>query len=225
MNRTASIRGQRVNASGTLLLLAVAALLPGCRAIQKLPDVLETPRPAHSIPPHNNMPRELAKTTLPPYTIEPPDILIIEALRVVPRPPYRVSTLDVLSIEVPEALPESPIGGTYTVEPGGTVNLGLPYGVVPVAGLTLPEVQARLVQHLGAKFLRDPQVSVTLVQFSGLQTISGQHLVALDGTVTLGSYGSVYVVGMTLEQAKLAIEAHLSSDPGRPGGCRRCLCL
>ena len=29
----------------------------------------------------NGLPRELAKTSLPPYTIEPPDILLIDALR------------------------------------------------------------------------------------------------------------------------------------------------
>jgi polysaccharide export outer membrane protein len=193
-----------------LLLLAAGTMLSGCHAMQKIPEVIETPRPPHSIPPHNNMPRELAKTTLPEYTIEPPDILTIDAVRLVPRPPYRVNTLDVLSIDVPEALPDAPIGGTYTVEPGGTVNLGIPYGVVPVTGLTLPEVRQRLEQYLRSRWIQDAQVSVTLVQLAGMQTIAGQHLVALDGTVTLGSYGSVYLVGMTLRQAKAAIDAHLS---------------
>ena len=32
----------------------------------------------------NGLPRELAKTYLPPYTIEPPDILLIDALRIIP---------------------------------------------------------------------------------------------------------------------------------------------
>jgi polysaccharide export outer membrane protein len=186
--------------------------------MQKLPEIVETPRPPHSVPPHNNMPRELAMTTLPPYTIAAPDILTIEAIRLVPRPPYRVGTLDVLSIEITpeqEALPDPPISGPYTVEPGGTVNLGVPYGPVPIAGLTLAEVQQRIEQHL-ARFRSGLRVSVTLIQFAGLQTVAGQHLVISDGTVTLGSYGSVYVAGMTLEQAKGAIEAHLSQFLERP---------
>ena len=32
-----------------------------------------------------------------------------------------------------------------------------------------------------------------------------------DGTVSLGTYGSVQVVGLTLAQAKKAIETHLSA--------------
>ena len=34
----------------------------------------------------------------------------------------------------------------------------------------------------------------------------------MDGTIGLGVYGSVYVTGMTLEQARLAIEMHLSQS-------------
>ena len=39
--------------------------------------------------------------------------------------------------------------------------------------------------------------------------ITGPHMVGPDGTVTLGSYGSVRVVGMTIAQTKSAIEKHL----------------
>jgi polysaccharide export outer membrane protein len=45
---------------------------------------------------------------------------------------------------------------------------------------------------------------------SGKQQIAGQHMVGQDGTVTLGSYGSVPLVGMTLAEAKRSIEAHLA---------------
>jgi polysaccharide export outer membrane protein len=59
--------------------------------------------------------------------------------------------------------------------------------------------------------LREPVVSVSLVEMSGRQQIAGQHLVGPDGTVTLGSYGSVPVVGLTLVQAKQVIERHLAN--------------
>jgi polysaccharide export outer membrane protein len=43
-----------------------------------------------------------------------------------------------------------------------------------------------------------------------LQLIRGIHLVQTDGTVNLGLYGSVYVDGMTIPQARTAVELHLS---------------
>jgi polysaccharide export outer membrane protein len=55
-----------------------------------------------------------------------------------------------------------------------------------------------------------PEVSVTLAVPAAQQMITGQHLVAPDGTISLGSYGRVLVVGMTLDQAKQVIESHLS---------------
>src|SRR5262249_1647894 len=42
------------------------------------------------------------------------------------------------------------------------------------------------------------------------QQVRGEHLVRPDGTISLGTYGAVYVTGLTLPQAKAAIEKHLS---------------
>jgi polysaccharide export outer membrane protein len=42
------------------------------------------------------------------------------------------------------------------------------------------------------------------------QPIRGQHLVRPDGTIGLGIYGSVYVAGLTLEQAKAVIAHQIS---------------
>src|SRR5262249_42223823 len=38
----------------------------------------------------------------------------------------------------------------------------------------------------------------------------GEHLVRPDGTIGLGSYGSIYLAGLNLRQAKAAVEKHLS---------------
>ena len=46
------------------------------------------------VPPESDLPRELNKVTMPPYRVEPPDILLINAFRVVPRPPYKIEPLD-----------------------------------------------------------------------------------------------------------------------------------
>jgi polysaccharide export outer membrane protein len=166
--------------------------------------------PSDPPPPPQPMATELAKTTLPSYIIEPPDILFLDAVRIIPKPPYRIEPLDVLMIQVGETLPTQPIGATpYPVSPDGTVNLGFSYGMVRVAGLTLEQAAQNIRQHL-RRTLTDPKVSVALAQFRGVQQTRGEHLVQPDGCISLGSYGCVHVTGLTVSQAKCVIEKHLS---------------
>jgi RNA polymerase sigma factor (sigma-70 family) len=47
-------------------------------------------------------------------------------------------------------------------------------------------------------------------EFSGAQQVRGQHLVRPDGTVGLGTYGTVHVAGLTLEETRAALERHLA---------------
>jgi protein involved in polysaccharide export with SLBB domain len=155
------------------------------------------------------IPVELNKVSLPPYVIEPPDILLIDTVRMIPLPPYRVEPLDVLLIQAAEAIPNQPISGPYTVTPDGTINIGFSYGLVRVAGLSLPEVEAVLRSHL-SRFLRNSKVAVAVGSYRGIQQARGEHLVTPDGTINLGTYGPVYVAGLTLTQARCVIEKHLS---------------
>jgi polysaccharide biosynthesis/export protein len=157
--------------------------------------------------PNLPMPNEKAKTFLPAYVIEPPDVLTIDGIRLIPRPPYRIEPLDVLLISVPEALPTQPIAGPYTVTPEGTVYLGTSYGAFRVSGLTLEQAAAAIKAGLR---LNNPQVSVALGQFRGVQQVRGDHIVSQDGTITLGTFGCVNVTGLTISQAKCEIERHLS---------------
>jgi polysaccharide export outer membrane protein len=154
-------------------------------------------------------PRELAKMSLPAYVVEPPDILLIDAVRVVPLPPYKIQPLDVLLIQASGTLEKEPINGLYGVEPEGTISLGLTYGSVRVSGMTMDEARAAIEKQL-KNVLKEPKVVVSLVQSRAMQQIRGEHLVRPDGTIGLGVYGSVYVAGDTLEMAKAKIEAHLS---------------
>ena len=160
-------------------------------------------------PPPRDVPRELSKISLPDYVIEPPDILLLDVPKAVPKPPYRIESLDSLSVQVTGALPERPIEGQFMVEPGGAIDLGPPYGSVHVAGLGLQHAGAAVREHL-LKFLKEPEVSLTLAQAARVQQIAGEHLVGPDGQVTLGTYGKVYITGMTQAQAKQAIESHLA---------------
>jgi polysaccharide biosynthesis/export protein len=162
-----------------------------------------------------SVPTEKDKSTLPPYVIEPPDILLIDAVKLVPKAPYHVEPLDVLQVIVANPLIDQPIAGPYPIDPSGALDLGPAYGKVLVAGQTLDEARQTIETHLKG-ILRDPQVSVTLSQASGQQQIAGEHLVGPDGTVNLGTYGTVYLAGMTVTEAKEAVEAQLSNYLEKP---------
>jgi protein involved in polysaccharide export with SLBB domain len=160
------------------------------------------------LPPNERIPNGEYKTTLPVYVVEPPDVLSITAIKVVPKPPYRLEALDIVQIKGQNLFPDHPLDGPFQIEAGGTISLGAPYGSIQVGGLTIDQATEVLLKLL-KKDLLDPIVTITLAQTAGAQQISGDHLVAPDGTVNLGSYGQVYVAGRTLAQAKEAIEKHL----------------
>lgn len=186
------------------VLLAVAVLV-GCRTAHQS-------GPRHSVPQlPPDVPRELSKVVLPVYTVEPPDILVVEAIHVVPKSPYLLRTGDLIAINVVGTLPDAPISGAFPIQPGGIVNLGAPYGTVKITKMTTDDAQTAILTALAAH-IKEPVVTVSLVEMSGKQQIAGQHLVGPDGTITLGSYGSVSVVGLTLAQSKAAIEEHLSRE-------------
>jgi polysaccharide export outer membrane protein len=172
-----------------------------------------TPAPAvlaHAPPPVGGpVPTELAMKSLPPYRVEPPDILILDTIRLIPRGPYTVAPLDQLLIRVAEPLPNQPIDGVYTVSPEGVINLGYSYGAIRVGGMTLEQVEQTIRVQL-AKVLDKPQVAVGLAQYRGVQQVRGTHLVRPDGTLHLGTYGCVYVAGLCLNEVKVAIERHLA---------------
>lgn len=89
------------------------------------------------------MPRELDKASLPEYAVEPPDVLFIEAINV---------------------LPSQPLGGEKLVRPDGTINLGF-YGDLHVAGLTLAEIEAKIEERL-KHYVRNPRVHVDMSAFN-----------------------------------------------------------
>lgn len=155
------------------------------------------------------VPKELDKVTLPTYRVEPPDILSIDVLQQVPEASYSLHDGDSVMLTVLGTLPDEPIAGIFPVEPGGVIKLGFSYDRVQVGGLTVDQAQGVIHRHL-QQFLRDPVVSLSLRDATGVQRISGEHVVGPDGTITLGVYGSVSVVGLTLDEVQAAIRTHLS---------------
>jgi polysaccharide export outer membrane protein len=188
--------GTRASRLGTWGVALLVTLTTGCFGTQHQP-----------IP---CVPRELATVSQPPYVIEPPDILVIDAIRLIPKPPYRVEPLDALAIRVSPTPETEPIAGVYSVEPDGTINLGFNYGVVRVARLTIEEVREAITRQAGRELKQKLVVTVAVAESRAMQLIRGPHLVRVDGTVSLGVYGSVSVDNMTIPQAKEAIERHLS---------------
>lgn len=204
-----------------MALLSVSSLfVTGCAATRRM-DV-QMPSPIYT-----NVPRELEKTTMPKYVIEPPDELLIQTVNNIRRRDDKLQPGDTLNILASDTIPVSPedseveasfkqIARSYIIENDGAVDLGPKYGKVELAGLTLDEAKVAVEQQL-AKTLRAYQgpdaggsVSVTLEALGGKQVIDGSHLVRPDGTVHLGVYGSVHVAGFTLEQAKVMLEDYLS---------------
>ncbi|HYT88284.1 MAG TPA: polysaccharide biosynthesis/export family protein [Gemmataceae bacterium] len=188
-----------------------------------------------------DVPHELKRVAQPPYVIESPDELLIDAVRLVPRPPYRIEPLDLLTIvpapkipyriapldfldiQVSNTLPGAPITGGYIVEATGSVNLRYTYGTVSVVGQTLDEARASIQQHLTPDpkkpgqvgKLKPPfEVSVSLVEARILQQLRGDYGVNPEGKITLPGYGTIPVVGMTLDEAKTAVESYLARPLG-----------
>jgi polysaccharide export outer membrane protein len=157
-----------------------------------------------------DVPRELRKVSLPPYTVEPPDILLIDTLRVVPKPPYKLQPLDGIIVQATNVAPAEPITGMYGVEPEGVINFGPTYGIVRVTGLTLEEARKAILAQLKSAGFENAEVRVSLGQSRAMQQVRGEHLVRPDGTVALGTYGSIHVAGLTLEEIKSALESYLS---------------
>lgn len=202
----------------------------GCHAVPKSnPHEVRKEKVIHkSLPqqseetcPDQNLPKELNKTSLPPYVVETPDVLLIQATRLVPLPPYKVQPLDQLRIVVQNSLtlpnPEARINGVYPVDPDGTIVLAREYGgVVRVIDLSTQEVEKLLTRQLAPSFVEAPRVSVSLASSRGIENIRGEHAVKSDGSVNLGTYGEVYVAGQTLSQIKTTIETHLAKYLLRP---------
>jgi polysaccharide export outer membrane protein len=89
---------------------------------------------AAATPPIPAVPREFEKQSLPPYVVEPPDILLINASNAI-------------------TLPTQPLIGQHLVRPDGTINLGI-YGSIYVAGLTLDQIQDVVASVLKARHAR-----------------------------------------------------------------------
>ena len=199
--------------------LVVCALLLSSGCVSR--TAFFDPKPAGT-PIFRDVPKETAKSSLPFYFLEPPDIINVEAIHLAPRAPYQLRVFDIVMIDVIGTPPDDPISGFFAIEPGGTIQLGSGYGSIRIAGLSVEESQEAITRHLDGTDgntlgrLIDPVVTVRLQRMGDMQQIAGNHTIGPDGFITLGSYGRVYVSGLTVDEARDAIEFHLSSHLDHP---------
>lgn len=183
------------------LLLALCVCC-GCSSLQQR-------RSEPIVIPTSGVPTELCKASIPDYIIEPPDILSIDAIRILPRQPYLLQSLDSLAVQVVDSEGEPLLAATSNVDPSGQLPLGPVFGSIQVGGKTIEQARELIRERVAAVYA-NPQVSANVLEIAAFQQISGEHLVASDGRVNLGVYGQVRVAGMTVAQATAAIEEHLS---------------
>ena len=199
------------------LIICALFLLPGCLIHTGFWD----PKSAGT-PVIRDIQKEGAKMPLPFYFLEPPDIINVEAIHLAPRAPYRLRVFDVVIVDVIGTPAADPISGFFSVEPGGDIVLGSVYGSVRVEGLSIEETQETIRRYLSGTDenqvggLIDPIVSVKLYRMGDMQQIAGNHTIGPDGFITLGSYGRVYVSGLTIDECRDAIEFYLSKHLDHP---------
>jgi hypothetical protein len=111
------------------------------------------------------IPTESNKVRLPAYVVEPPDILLIDTVRLVPKKTCELAPSDVLHIVGPSG--KDPfarrIAGDYTITSKGTIDLRSPYGSITVAGLSVIEAQHEIDKRL-ATMGKNITVSVSLAE-------------------------------------------------------------
>jgi polysaccharide export outer membrane protein len=201
------LRLQLLSLKAILVSLLIAAG-GGCTAFlePREPFPVTPPEPS----PQSQVPRELEMVSLPSYTVAPPDILFIQAIKIVPKSPHTLEPYDTILVRVANAYADQPIADAFFIGPEGSVDLGPSYGRVKVVGLSVDEAKSEIRRYL-SQLIDEPIVSVSLAAASGAQQITGEHLVGPDGRVNLSTYGSVYVAGLTLDQVRVAVEKQLSN--------------
>jgi len=173
-------------------------------------------------PPVVRPPHEHRMVSLPPYTIEPPDILKIELLAMSPGENYRVHPGDTFAAQA-NAPGENGEPVHWVVDKQGFLDFDEPKLTnVKVGGLTVAEAVTLIKSRIFAtvpkdKLPEDIDLQIWLERAAGLAPIKGEFLVSPDGRVNLGAaFGLVHLAGMTIEGAKAAIEEQLAKTLDKP---------
>jgi polysaccharide biosynthesis/export protein len=183
-----------------LILVAVGCSSNRFSLFSERHNMLDSTRQVReAAPPALNLPRELDKHVLPPYIVEPGDVLLVAST----------------DLDSPVRIP-----GDQPVLPDGTIALGK-YGRLIVAGKPLDEIEAMVRSQIQAQSATPISISVRLasrqstifyvlgeVNSPGAFPLSGRETV-LDGILAAG--------GLNDRASRRDI---IVSRPTRPGDCR-----
>jgi polysaccharide export outer membrane protein len=106
--------------------------------------------------------------------------------------------------------------GPAQLPPAGQPAVAGPAPHAPAPPGAGPDTPRECAKRALSPYIIEPP-DILLIQASeavglkAIQPIAGTHLVRPDGTIGLGIYGSVYVAGLTLEQARDAIAAQIKA--------------
>lgn len=117
---------------------------------------------------------------------------------------YKIAPLDKLTIKV---FKSDDLSGDYDVDLAGHISLPL-VGEVQAANLTTAELDQKLTQVLGEKYLEHPDVSVSITQSTG-------HVVTVDGAVTSGGQFPVNGALTLIQAVSLAKGTTETANPRR----------
>lgn len=201
--KTAGLRGTVSWVLGiTAFLLAGCSVRPGSsvtlfpeghRLLDSAKEMrLAAPEPAP-------LPRELNKTVLPPYVVEPGDVLLVQPA----------------DLDSPVRLP-----GDQPVLPDGTINLGR-YGRVKVAGMIVDEIEAAVRGQIEVEKKDVGPITVRLVTriskvYYVLGEVNSPGAFSLNGRETVLD-GIIAAGGLTDSASRQQI---ILSRPTHPDGCR-----
>ena len=143
-------------------ILVVVLSTTGCELIAPQSPPMENMIATPVVDGRCRVPRELKKRVLPIYVIEPPDLLLIDAIHVVPKQPYHLQPYDTVAIQAGGTPAEAPLSSTFFIGPDGTVTLGPHYGTVNLMDQTVTEAKETLVKQLSAALVH-PEVTIALV--------------------------------------------------------------
>jgi polysaccharide export outer membrane protein len=130
-------------------------------------------------------PKEFSKQSLPPYVVEPPDILLIQSS---------------------QKILDQPLSGQHLVRPDGYVSLGM-YGEVYVAGFSLEQVRVAVTEQIRKRLPTfDPRtLDVDVIAYN-----SKVYYIVTDG----GGYGEqVYRIPVTGNETILDAMAQINGLP------------
>lgn len=172
----------------------------GSQSSHKLTDDAKAIRTVNSGP--LALPRELEKQPLPPYIVEPADVLLVQPI----------------DLDSPVRLP-----GDQPVLPDGTINLGR-YGHLLVAGKTVPEIEemvraAVLTKTKDAGFISVRLVSRQSKVYYVLGEVNAPGVFQLNGRETV--LDALMAAGGVTDRA--SVDNIILSRPSKPDECRTVL--